>query len=64
MYGCGTLNKFSDDKCNDGKVLLPERRCDGFIECVDGSDEGEQCLEAYGCCTGNSLKTFKNKIRS
>ena len=43
MYECKNRKLF-DDNCSNGNVLMSSRRCDGYIECSDGSDEGEHCL--------------------
>ena len=33
MYKCNNEHLFYQDQCDNGHPLLPERRCDGFIEC-------------------------------
>ncbi|CBY12432.1 unnamed protein product [Oikopleura dioica] len=38
------------ESCSNGDPLLPTRVCDGNADCVDGSDEGEDCLVDWGCC--------------
>ena len=57
MYECKNRKLF-DDNCSNGNVLMSNRRCDGYIECSDGSDEGEHCLGEYGCCKTNLNATF------
>ena len=38
--------------CANGHPLLKNRYCDGLPDCIDGSDEGEDCLGIFGCCMG------------
>ena len=33
MYKCNVESLFTRDHCDNGHPLLPERRCDGFVEC-------------------------------
>ena len=62
MYGCDINGPMTPDSCKNGNPLLADRRCDGWIECSDNSDEGENCLASYGCCTGSLNATFHNLL--
>lgn len=41
-------------RCGDGSLLGVERRCDGFAQCADGSDE-EGCQFALVCNDGRGV---------
>uniref|UniRef100_A0A1A9WL80 Peptidase S1 domain-containing protein n=1 Tax=Glossina brevipalpis TaxID=37001 RepID=A0A1A9WL80_9MUSC len=44
---CG---KFEWD-CNDGQCVSEDARCDGVVDCQDGSDEtAENCIQGYATC--------------
>ena len=50
------------DSCKNGDPLLPARVCDGNADCVDGSDEGEDCLVDWGCCASFELEPKISKL--